>query len=185
MNAALGAGVLEPAIDAAMAAQGGNSIEKIGRQNPRMVSMNREPGPLRNGNPRGDPSKAALRSQDAARHGLPVPSHAEPAALSAARGEEHRTENSRGPLAARWKHGVYSRQTRALLAENRRRLGSSARYSTHSRRGHSSRGTPRRGDRKEWELMSGLPAPPSAKDCAGLSRQHGTGPRPSSYDADG
>jgi len=86
--------------------------------------MNNEVTGLRNGNPRGDPSKAP-RCGAKTRRGTACQC---PAIRKRTRCRLH-GGNSTGPKtaeglarcrAARIKHGMYSRETRALLAESRR-----------------------------------------------------------------
>lgn len=82
-----------------------------------------EPGPLKNGNPRGDPSKAA-RCGAKTRRGAPCRG---PAMRNRRRCRLHGGKST-GPRTpeglersrrARLRHGVYSRETRALLRRNR------------------------------------------------------------------
>ena len=87
--------------------------------------MEREPGPLRNGNPRGDPSKAP-RCGAKTRRGTsclcPAMRNKRRCRLHGGKSTGPRTqEGLERSRRARWKHGVYSREVRELLAENWRR----------------------------------------------------------------
>jgi hypothetical protein len=87
--------------------------------------MTSDLGPLRNGNPRGDPSKAP-RCGAKTRRGTacqcPAMRKRRRCRLHGGKSTGPRTaEGLARSRRARWKHGAYSREVRDLVAENRRR----------------------------------------------------------------
>jgi hypothetical protein len=115
-----------PGGKALVAGRVGGGSRRRGRGGKRpMNPMNRELGPLRNGNPRGDLSKARRCGAKTRRDTLcqcPAMRNRQRCRLHGGKSTGPRTaaglERSRR---ARWRHGVYSRETRAILADSRRR----------------------------------------------------------------